>query len=97
MSETRWKIAAYFREEKMQIRQATTELCVYSSDLKKRRIPAKAILHDFRIGPGHEGLAPFNPDVASFHYDGEIFFNVTHEIVGRTVIVSAGTSPIPES
>ncbi len=54
-------------------------------ELQKRTIPANAILHDFRMGPGHEGLAPHNPDVASFHYDGQVYFNVAHEIVGRTV------------
>jgi hypothetical protein len=80
----------------MQIRQTTAELSVYTSDLKKRTIPANAILHDFRIGPGHEGLAPHNPDVASFHYEGRIYFNITHEIVGNTVIVSAGSSPLPD-
>lgn len=80
----------------MQIRQATAELSVYTSKLKKRKIPANAILHDFRIGPGHEGLAPHNPDVASFHYEGEVYFNITHEILGRTVIVSAGSSPLSE-
>ena len=77
----------------MQIRQTTAEIPVYTSKLKKRMIPANAILHDFRVGPGHEGLAPHNPDVASFHYDGEIYFNISNEIVGRTVIVSAGSSP----
>lgn len=76
----------------MQIRQATAEISVYTAKLKKRTIPANAILHDFRVGPGHEGLAPHNPDVASFHYDGEVYFNVSHEIVGKTVIVSAGSS-----
>lgn len=80
----------------MQIRQATTELSVFTSALKKRIIPAKAILHDFRIGPGHEGLAPHNPDVVSFHYEGEVYFNVQHEILGRTVVVGAGSSPILE-
>ena len=53
-------------------------------ELKKRTIPANAILHDFRLGPGHEGLAQHNPDVVSFHYDGEVYFNVAHEIVSRT-------------
>ena len=76
----------------MQIRQAIAELSVFTSGLKKKTIPARAILHDFRIGPGHEGLAPHNPDVTSFHYEGEIYFNVTHEIVGRTVIVSGAGS-----
>ena len=77
----------------MQIRQATAEIPVYTSKLKKRTIPANAILHDFRVGPGHEGLAPNNPDVTSFHYGGEIYFNITNEIVGKTVIVSAVSTP----
>lgn len=80
----------------MQIRQATKDLSVFTAALKKRTIPAKSILHDFRVGPGHEGLAPHNPDVVSFHYEGEIYFNIKHEIIDQTVIVSAGSSPIPE-
>ncbi len=80
----------------MQIRQATTDFPAFTSKLKKRMIPAKAILHDFRIGPGHEGLSPHNPDVASFHYEGEIYFNVAYEVVGSTVIVNAGSSALPE-
>ena len=73
----------------MQTRQAQTELTAYTLNLDKRTIPANAVLHDFRIGPGHEGLAAHNPNVASFHYEGEIHFNVAQEVVTRTVIVRA--------
>ena len=73
----------------MQTRQARRELTAYTLDLSKRTIPANAVLHDFRVGPGHEGLASHNPDVASFHYEGEIHFNVLHEIIGRTIVVNA--------
>ena len=73
----------------MQIRQSRAELTAYTLDLNKRTIPANAILRDFRVGPGHEGLAEHNPDVASFHYEDEVYFNVVHEIVGRTVVVNA--------
>ena len=73
----------------MQTRQAQADLTAYAMELKKRIIPANAILHDFQLGPGHEGLAQHNPDVVSFHYDGEVHFNVAHEIVGRTVVVNA--------
>jgi hypothetical protein len=61
---------------------------VYTMELEKRTIPANAILHDFRVGPGHEGLAPFVTDVASFHYAGEVYFNMSREIVGKTVVVN---------
>jgi hypothetical protein len=60
--------------------------------LNKVTIPAKAVLHDFRLGPGHEGLAPHNPDEVSFHYDDEVYFNIAHEIVGKTVIVMTSGS-----
>ena len=59
--------------------------------LQKRTIPANAVLRDFRMGPRHEGLRPHNPDVTSFHFEGEVYFNVAHEIVGTTVNVSAGS------
>jgi hypothetical protein len=72
---------------KMQTRQAQTDLTAYTTKLNKVTIPAKAVLHDFRQGPGHEGLAPHNPDVASFHYDDQVYFNIAQEIVGKTVIV----------
>lgn len=36
--------------------------------------------------PGHEGLAPHNPDVVSFRYDGQVYFNIVKEIVGKTVL-----------
>ena len=73
----------------MQTRQARADLTAFTMDLKKRTIPANAILHDFRVGPGHEGLASHNPDVVSFHYEGEVYCNIAHEIVGRTVVVNA--------
>ena len=72
----------------MQTRQSTSALTVYTLELTMRTIPAKAILHDFRVGPGHEELAPHNPDVASFHHDGLVYFNVVHEVIGKTLIVS---------
>ena len=74
----------------METRQTRADLTAYTTKLEKRTIPANAILHDFRVGPGHEGLAPLSPDVASFHYDGQVYFNVVHEIIGKTLIVSTG-------
>jgi hypothetical protein len=76
----------------MQTRQAQKELAAYTLKLNKVTIPAKAMLHDFRAGAGHEGLAPQNPDVVSFHYDGQVYFNIAQEIAGKTVIVSTGSA-----
>lgn len=71
----------------MQTRQAQTNLAAFTLKLGKVMIPARAVLHDFRLGPGHEGLSPHNPDVVSFRYDGQVYFNIAEEIVEKTAIV----------
>ena len=71
----------------MQTRRSQAEFTAYKLDLEKRRIPVNAILHDFRVGPGHEGPAPHDRDVVSFHYEGHVYFNVKQTIVGKTAIV----------
>jgi hypothetical protein len=76
----------------MQTRQAQAALTAYTKKLAKVTIPAKAVLHDFRLGRGHEGLAPHNPNVVSFHYDGEVYFNIAPEVVDKTVIVNTGAA-----
>lgn len=70
----------------MEIRRTIEDLTVFTLELGKRTIPTDATLEDFRIGPGHEGLLPQNPKVASFHYEGRIYFNLAHEIVGKTIV-----------
>jgi hypothetical protein len=72
----------------MERRQATHSFPAYTLQLEKRVIPANAVLEDFRAGRGHEGLQPQNPDVASFHYDGGVYFNLLREIAGHTRILS---------
>ena len=72
-----------------EVRQAVADLTVFTLDLKKAVIPAATLIDHFRVGPGHEGLLPQNPNVASFHCRGEVFFNLAHEIVGKTVVVRA--------
>ena len=73
----------------MQTRQARADLTAYTMELEKVTIPANAILNDFRVGAGHEGLAPFNTDVVSFHYEDKVYFNIVQEIVGKTAVVNA--------
>ena len=74
----------------MQTRQATQDLIVYTLDLRKHTIPTHSLLEDFRTGHGHQGLQAHNPNVASFHYEGRIYFNLANEIVPKTRIVRAG-------
>jgi hypothetical protein len=63
------------------------DLTAYTWDLQERRIPALAILRDFRVGYGHEGPLPRNPEVASFHYDGQIHFNLAYEILDHAQVI----------
>jgi hypothetical protein len=76
----------------METRQARSELTVYTRRLEKRTIPPNAILHDFRTGSGHEGLAPLNPNVVSFHYDGQVYFNIALEVAGKTVMMGSANA-----
>jgi hypothetical protein len=84
--------AAREKSRKMQTRQSQIELTAFTMKLDKVTIPAKSLLYDFRVGPGHEGLSPHNPEVASFHYDDQVYFNIAQEIVGKTVIVMSSGS-----
>jgi len=70
----------------MEQRQATRSFPAYTLQLEKRVIPAHAILHDFRVGRGHEGLQPENPHVASFHYEGIVYFNLLREIAVTRIL-----------
>jgi hypothetical protein len=74
----------------VQSRQAIADLTVFTLDLRKKTIPAGTTLEDFRLGPGHEGLLPQNPNVASFHHGGEVYFNLAYEIVNKTRILNTG-------
>ena len=48
------------------------------------RIPKGAVLVDFRVGPGHEGHPPENPNIASFYYEGVVYYASISEIKGKT-------------
>ena len=81
---------------KMKTRQVIRDLTAYTWGLQKKTIPASAILRDFRVGDGHEGPLPKNPEVASFHYDGQVHFNLANEILDDTRIIKKGrTEQLP--
>lgn len=65
--------------------------------LDKRMIRQGAVLEDFRAGPGHEGLRPHDRSVASFHYDGRVYFNLIEEVGRNTKILNAESSDGKES
>ena len=71
----------------MQRREATHTFPAYTLQLEKRLIPEGALLEDFRLGRGHEGLQPENPRVASFHYEGSVYFNLWDEMKDKTRIL----------
>ena len=80
------------RPTAIQTRVVTVEITAYTKDLQRRKIPVNSVLHCFRSGPGHEGLAPHKPDVASFYYDGVLHFNILSDVLGRTAIVSTAST-----
>ena len=66
----------------METRQAIRTFRAFALTYETRRIPADAILEDFRIGKGHEGNTPENRRLASFRYNGQIYYNAASHIVG---------------
>ena len=68
----------------MDRRKVTRPFPAFTLRLEKHVIPTGAILADFRVGRGHEGLRPHDENVASFRYDGKVYFNLREEIVGNT-------------
>ncbi|PWU11071.1 MAG: hypothetical protein C5B51_03370 [Terriglobia bacterium] len=76
----------------MERRQVTRSFAAFTLELEKHQIPADAILEDFRVGRGHEGLQPENRNVASFHYDGKVYFNILVEVVGNTKSLTQSVS-----
>lgn len=68
-------------------RLVTRGFSAFTLDLEKRLFREGAVLDDFRIGPGHEGLRPLDHNVASFHYEGRVYFNIMAEVVRHTRIL----------
>lgn len=73
----------------MQQRRAIRPFPAFTLQLEKHTIPAGAMLEDYRTGRGHEGLQPENPQVASFHYEGRVYFNLHTEIAANVAAVQA--------
>lgn len=71
-------------------RIVTRDFPAFTLFLDKHTIQKGAVLEDFRIGPGHEGLRPHDNNVASFHYQGQIYFNLSDEVSRNTKILQAG-------
>jgi len=74
----------------MKTRRAIRIFPAFDLTYETKRIPAEAILQDFRIGKGHEGNAPENRRLASFHYEGRIYYNAASYIVGATKVIGEG-------
>ena len=68
----------------METRRAIRIFPAFDLTYEMKRIPAEAILQDFRIGKGHEGNAPENRRLESFHYEGRTYYNAVSYIVGAT-------------
>jgi hypothetical protein len=75
------------QERHVERRVVTCGFSAFTLHLEKHLIRECAVLDDFRIGPGHEGLRPWDHNVASFHYDGQVYFNLMAEVVRRTRIL----------
>ena len=74
-------------ERRVERRVVTHAFSAFTLDLQKRLFREGAVLDDFRIGPGHEGLRTLDHNVASFHYEGQVYFNISIEVVRHTRVL----------
>ena len=74
-------------DRRVERRVVTRAFSAFTLDLEKRLFPAGVVLDDFRIGPGHEGLRTLDHNVASFHYEGRVYFNIMAEVVRHTRVL----------
>ena len=68
----------------MESRRVIIAFPAFTLTLDRHLIPEGAVLEDFRVGRGHEGLRPEDPNIISFHYTGKVYFNLRAEIAGKT-------------
>jgi len=62
-----------------------TELLVAWDILDRPAIlPKGAVLLDYRIGPGDEGHPRANPNLASFHVEGILYYSSISEVQEKT-------------
>lgn len=76
-------------DRQVERRVVTGDFSAFTLRLDKHVIREGSILDDFRVGPGHEGLRPHDRNVVSFHYGGQVYFNLVQEIVRKTRILKA--------
>jgi hypothetical protein len=68
----------------MESRRVISAFPAFTLTLNRHFIPEGAVLEDFRIGRGHEGLRPEDQNIVSFHYDGRVYFNLRPEVLSHT-------------
>jgi hypothetical protein len=56
-------------------------------------LPQGAVLLDFRMGPGHEGHPRENPNIASFRYDGILYYVSLAEVRVKTRVAWSSEGP----
>ena len=72
----------------VEVRRAVQSFFAFNSRHERAIIPCRALLMEFRAGVGHEGYAPEDPDLLSFHYDGHVYYGRSEEIERFTERVS---------
>ena len=75
---------SHHSERRVERRVVTHAFSAFTLNLEKRLFREGAVLDDFRIGSGHEGLRTLDHNVASFHYEGQVYFNIIVEVVRHT-------------
>jgi hypothetical protein len=54
-----------------------------------RTIPVGAQLTDIRLGPEQPGNPNRDPNLAAFHFDGQVYFGSAHELFQKSKVIQS--------
>ena len=74
---------------RVEIREAAELFAALDILGRPAKMPKGALLVDFRIGPGHEGHPPPNPNVASFRFEGVAYYANVSDVERKTKVTWA--------
>ncbi len=75
----------------MEIRQSIRIFPAFDLSYETRRIPLDAVLEDFRIEKGHEGIRQRTEGWHRFIMTGQVYYNAASHIVGCTKVIGEST------
>ena len=70
-----------------EIRETAESFPAHNLSGDPRQIPVGARLTEVHLGPEHQGLPRTDPNLAAFHFDGQVYFGSAEELFHKTRVI----------